>query len=189
MQRGAKRTLSPFLAAAAIFAAAGWWASHHDGHVTDTRAASQASAATSRQTSAQVSDPTAGDQERLEAALDGIPGLQEVALSSTGGGLAVTATIEVPSNVEPSSHSVVTDSLMQEYLSDVFSADPSITYAELYFVSGGELVAGGALSRAAFTNWAVGTVQQSSDTALLQWMQTLQPSGDNPSKYGWFETQ
>lgn len=136
---------------------------------------------------------TDADEQRLRTVLNGIPGMQEVALASTPEGVTVTATIDSPYGVEPSVTSAPTASLMNEYLADVFESDSNVVIAQLYYVEDGQLVAGGALSRDAYHQWTVGTMQSKGNTALLRWMASLTQHGSAEKSAsndtGWFETE
>lgn len=124
--------------------------------------------------------------QKLQVILDGISGLQEVALgpSANGGsGEELTATVSVPvgSNVKD-----IEESLIKQYMADVFATDPLVQTANVYFVSDGQFLAGGGLSRGAYSEWAVSTTAgQEGDVEA--WMSSLQ-AGSKGNVSGWFET-
>jgi len=133
-------------------------------------------------------EPSNAEEQKLQTALGGIAGLEEVAMASTPQGITVTATVSAPYGVEPTTNSVPAASLMRAYLADVFEADPLVKIAQLYFVEDGQLVAGGGLSRDAYQKWTVGTMANGGATALLHWMASLTPIGSATADTGWFET-
>lgn len=138
------------------------------------------SAAGNTSASSNVNDP---NLQKLQTILDGIAGLQQVALgTASGGGEEVTATISVPVGTNLTD---IEDSLIKQYMSDVFSIDSLIETANVYFINGGEFVAGGGLSRGAYQEWAVSTLA-GKDGNVETWMSGLP---DNSGKVsGWFET-
>ncbi|QSO53736.1 hypothetical protein JZ785_07890 [Alicyclobacillus curvatus] len=128
-----------------------------------------------------VNDP---NQQKLQNILDGISGMQEVALDSGSHGETITVTISVPVG---SALKAMENSLITQYMSDVFDIDPLIQKANVYFISDGQFLAGGGLSRSAYKDWSVSASSGQQDN-VQKWMATLSGSGNPGSVTGWFET-
>ncbi|QSO45398.1 hypothetical protein [Alicyclobacillus mengziensis] len=131
--------------------------------------------------SANVNDP---NQQKLQTILDGISGMQQVALESGSNGETITVTISVPVG---SSLKTIENNLITQYMSDVFDTDPLIQKANVYFISDGQFLAGGGLSRAAYKEWSVSATSGQQNN-VQKWMATLSNRGTPGSATGWFGT-
>lgn len=131
--------------------------------------------------SANINDP---NQQKLQTILDGISGMQQVALESGSNGETITVTISVP---VLSSLKTIENSLITQYMSDAFDTDPLIQKANVYFISNGQFLAGGGLSRAAYKEWSVSATSGQQNN-VQKWMATLSKSGKPGSATGWFGT-
>ncbi|KPV39846.1 hypothetical protein [Alicyclobacillus ferrooxydans] len=186
---GSRQVLSGLAVVAVVFG--GLWFSQHPLPFAVGQAATAQSTVggagpqNSASTSSTGSTTGASDPygQKLQDILNGVAGMQEVALESGTTGETVTATIQVSPGTTLAN---VEDALIKQYMSDVFDTDPLVQTANVYFINDGQFVAGGGLSRAAYDKWAVSTSTSGGD--VQAWMAGLPTSGAAGSVSGWFET-